>query len=366
MIEFCNLKRVNDQFSAELKIACSKVIDSGWYIQGQETRTFEKNFADFCSCKYAVGVGNGYDALNLILQGWISLGYLSRNDEIIVPANSFIASALAITNSGLTPVFADVDPDTFNLSIETIEAKLSNKTKAIMPVHLFGQLAPMVEIMKLAENNNLLVIEDCAQAHGAELNNVKVGGFGHAGAFSFYPGKNLGALGDGGVVVTNDKLLDERIRILANYGSVEKYKHDFKGVNSRLDEIQAAMLNVKLKYVTNSIDKKRKIANSYLQGINNPLIKLPNVPNSGEHVWHQFVIRTAHRESLITYLKNRVETMIHYPVSIHKQNAYSDLNIDTLPVSELLSQEVLSLPISICLSSFDLDIIIKTLNDFSI
>lgn len=364
MIEFCNLKKVNEHYNSELKIACSRVIDSGRYLQGEETDKFERDFAKFCGCQYAIGVGNGYDALVLILKAWITLGYLNPGDEVIVPANSFIASALAITNAGLRTILVDVEPRTFNLSLDTIKAKVSPKTKAIMPVHLFGQLAPMLEIKEFSQSRGLLIIEDCAQAHGAEYDGIKAGGFGDAGAFSFYPGKNLGAFGDGGAIVTNNRLLAERIRVLANYGSSEKYNHEFKGVNSRLDEIQAAMLSVKLKTLPEEILIKREMAENYLQNINNPLIRLPEIENRQSHVWHQFVIRTRYRAELIEHLKDHVQVMIHYPIPINKQVAYCQEDMLDLPIVNALSEEVLSLPISNHLTNNEQQEIIFLLNNF--
>jgi len=365
MIKFCQLNKVNEKFNAQIKLACERVIDSGWYIQGVEKKAFETEFSHYCQCKYAVGVGNGYDALMLILKAWLTLGYLKEGDEVIVPTNSFIASALAITNSGLRPVFSDPDPQTFNLTAKVIESKISSKTRVIMPVHLYGQLAPMTEILLLAKKYNLLVLEDCAQAHGASFHGKKAGAFGDAAAFSFYPGKNLGALGDAGAVTTNNEKVAKQVRLLSNYGSEEKYKHNVIGVNSRLDEMQAAILRIKLTYLEDDILYKRKLAQRYLQKINNFLFELPQLTNNSSHVWHQFVIKTKYRKVLQCYLQSKVETLVHYPIPIHKQQAYADSNT-YLPVSDMLAKEVLSLPITSHLDIKEQDEIIHLLNTFNI
>lgn len=366
MIEFCNLGQINNKYNAELKAACGRVIDSGWYIQGSEKKLFEKNFAAYCGSKHAIGVGNGYDALSLILRAWLSLGLVSKGDEVIVPTNSFIASALAVSHSGLNPVFVDPNPYTFNLSVEAIEAQLSAKTRVIMPVHLFGQLAPMESIIKLAKNHKLLVLEDCAQAHGASCDGIKAGAFGDAAAFSFYPGKNLGALGDAGAITTDNFELAQRIAVLANYGSNVKYQHEYLGVNSRLDEIQAAMLNVKLLGLDEEISAKRNIAKRYLSEIKNPLLLLPKCNTSDGHVWHQFVLKTTHRKKLQSYLENQVSTLIHYPIPIHKQPAYAEYQEVSLPVAEKLADSIISIPICSYLSSQDQSEIIRLLNEFTL
>lgn len=306
MIPFLDLKNINQQYRTELIEACTRVIDSGWYIGGNELEQFEKNFAAYCGVNFAVGVANGLDALILTLRAWKELGRLKDGDEVIVPSNTYIASILAITANNLRPVLVEPDIATYNIDPSKIEAAITSRTKVILPVHLYGQLAAMPQIMVIAKKHNLLVLEDSAQSHGAQINNKKSGNWGNASGFSFYPGKNLGALGDAGVITTNDEKLAQMLRALRNYGSHEKYKNLVPGVNSRLDEIQAAMLDVKLKFLDRETQHRRKIANLYLTEIRNPLIKLPlndiNAEEFQQHVWHLFVIRTEHREALQKYL----------------------------------------------------------------
>ena len=369
MIPFLDLKSINQQYRNELVEACTRVIDSGWYIGGTELETFEKNFADYCGTKFAIGVANGLDALILVLRAWKELGKLKDGDEVIVPSNTYIASILAITANNLTPVLVEPDIDTYNIDSTKIEAAITGKTKVILPVHLYGQLAEMPAIMQIAQKHNLLVLEDSAQSHGAELNGIKAGNWGHASGFSFYPGKNLGALGDAGAVTTNDAELATMLKALRNYGSHEKYKNLVPGVNSRLDEIQAAMLNVKLKYLDQETQHRRIIANLYLDGIKNPLIQLPlkevNAETYEQHVWHLFVIRTEHREALQKYLlEHGVQTLIHYPIPPHKQQAYKEWNDMSYPISEQIHNEVLSLPMGPTLSAVDADRIIALCNKF--
>jgi dTDP-4-amino-4,6-dideoxygalactose transaminase len=319
MVDFLNLKDINNQYESELKLACANVIDSGWYIQGEQLDQFEKKFADWCGTKHCIGVGNGLDALRLTLRAWIELGLLSYGDEVIVQSNTYIASVLAISDSGLTPVFVEPSKATFNLPLDQLKKAMTGKTKVIMPVHLYGQLSPMPEICEWANENNLLVLEDCAQAHGASIQNKRAGSWGQAGAFSFYPGKVLGALGDGGAITTNNDALASTLKMLRNYGSEKRYIHDLQGQNSRLDEIQAAMLNVKLKYLDNEIAYRKAVAKKYIQGITNPLIKLPQPQSKDSHVWHLFVIRTEHRDNLQKYLANNgIQTLVHYPIPVHK------------------------------------------------
>jgi dTDP-4-amino-4,6-dideoxygalactose transaminase len=302
MIPFLDLKAINNQYSEALKEACSRVIDSGWYIMGNELSSFENEFAEYCGSKHCIGVANGLDALVLTLRAWKELGKLKEGDEVIVPANTYIASILAISENNLTPVLVEPDAGTFNLTSKSIEKAITDKTKVILPVHLYGQISPMKDIMQLAKRHNLLVLEDCAQAHGAMIDGKKAGTWGDAGAFSFYPGKNLGALGDAGAVTTDDNELLDILSALRNYGSHEKYKNKYKGVNSRLDEIQAAMLRVKLSYLARETKARQAIAKLYLEGINNPLLKLPEISTIEGHVWHLFVIQTAQRDKLVEYL----------------------------------------------------------------
>ena len=367
MIPFLDLKEINAQYADELKEACSRVIDSGWYILGNEVAAFEKEFAGYCETEHCLGVANGLDALILILRAYIEMGFMQKGDEVIVPSNTYIASILAISENGLTPVLVEPDTDTFNLDPKLIEQAITGKTKAILTVHLYGQVTGMDEINAIAKKHNLKVIEDCAQAHGALYQGKKVGGLGDAAGFSFYPGKNLGALGDGGAVTTNDSELANTISALRNYGSHEKYKNLYKGMNSRLDEIQAAMLRVKLRYLDKEIAARQAVAQAYLKGIKNPLVELPVVKDVNAHVWHLFVIKTTQREELANYLAdNGVQTLIHYPTPPHQQDAYKEWEGSSFPISEQIHEQVLSIPISPVMSDEQVDIIISTCNAFKV
>ena len=288
MIPFLDLKKINAQYQQELKDACSRVIDSGWYIMGNELEAFEAEFAEYCGTKFAIGVANGLDALTLTLRAWKELGKLKAGDEVIVPANTYIASILAITENDLVPVLVEPNTDTYNLCPKIVRSAITDKIKAILPVHLYGLISPMPELIAIADEFDLLVLEDCAQSHGAQINGKKCGNWGHAAGFSFYPGKNLGALGDAGAITTNDLELANTLRALRNYGSHKKYENLFQGVNSRLDEIQAAMLRVKLNYLDAETAQRRTIANKYITEITNPLIKLPKWDNDEEHAFHLF------------------------------------------------------------------------------
>ena len=364
MINFLDLKKINAQYRQELIEASTRVIDSGWYIGGSELASFEKEFARYCGTKYCVGVANGFDALSLTLRAWKKLGKLKVGDEVIVPANTYIASILAITENLLTPILVEPDAQTYNFNPKLIEQAITPKTKAILPVHLYGQLANMPAIMDIARRYNLLVLEDSAQAHGASINGKKAGSWGNASGFSFYPGKNLGALGDAGAVTTSDKELADTIRILGNYGSEEKYKNIYQGVNSRLDEIQAAFLRVKLKYLDSEIDQRRKVAQSYFDGIENPLIKLPGCENFEQHVFHQFVIQTQQRDKVQKLLLDGgVQTMIHYPVPPYRQNAYQGFFNDKYPKTDKIHNEVLSLPMNPVLKDKEVIEIIRVINE---
>lgn len=366
MIDFLNLKEINAQYSNELKEACSRVIDSGWYVQGREVSAFEQEFANYCGTKHAIGVANGLDALILTLRAWKELGKLNDGDEVIVPANTYIASILAITENNLVPILVEPDLATYNLCPRNTETAISAKTRAILPVHLYGQIANMPAIMKIAERHNLLVLEDSAQAHGASIGGKKAGNWGHASGFSFYPGKNLGALGDAGAVTTNDDELAEMIRTLGNYGSKKKYENIYQGVNSRLDEIQAAMLRVKLRYLDRDTAKRIVVANFYKDKINNPLITLPEWNNDEEHAFHLFVISVENREKLQTYLAdNGIQTLIHYPIPPHQQKAYKAWNSANYPISEMIHQQVISLPISPILAPSDIEKIVAVINEFA-
>ncbi len=363
MIPFLDLQSINAQYREELIEACTKVIDSGWYVQGSEHQEFEREFAQFCGSKYAVGVANGLDALILILRAYKELGVMDDGDEVIVPSNTYIASILAISQNNLVPVLVEPDSNTYLLNPSNIQEKITSKTKAVMPVHLYGQTCEMERINAIATKYGLKVIEDSAQSHGAYYKEKKSGNLGDASGFSFYPGKNLGALGDGGVVTTNDKELAETIRALGNYGSQKKYENLYKGVNSRLDEIQAAMLRVKLRYLDEEIFKRKEIARYYLQNIKNKNIVLPTV--STDSVWHLFVIRTQKRDELQQYLlENGVHTLIHYPIPPHHQRAYEEFKEKSFPVSEKIHNEVLSLPISGVQSMQDTKKIVKVMNCF--
>ena len=372
MIPFLDLKAVNAQYRNELVRAATDVIDSGWYIQGEQVKAFEKEFADYCGTKHCIGVGNGLDALILIFRAYKELNKLKEGDEVIVPANTYIASILAITENRLKPILVEPDEQTYNLDPKLIEQAITPKTKVILAVHLYGQLANMPEINKIAEKHRLLVIEDSAQAHGASINGKKAGNWGDASGFSFYPGKNLGALGDAGAVTTNDKELATTIRALGNYGSHKKYENLYKGVNSRLDEIQAAMLRVKLRYLDNEVEKKREIANYCLQNIKNSNIIHPiqnskfKIQNYKNHVWHVFVIRTKNKDKLKKYLEsNGIQTLTHYPIPPHKQSAYKEWKNENYPISEQIHNEVLSLPISGVQSLEDTKKIVQVINSYN-
>lgn len=365
MIKFLDLKKVNKQYREELIEACTKVIDSGMYLRGNESSLFEKEFSNFCGTKYCVGVGNGLDALSLVLRAWKEMGILQEGDEIIVPANTYIASILAISNNNLIPVLAEPDPISYNIDPLNIEKLISSKTKAIMPVHLYGQMARMPEIIDISSKHGLLILEDSAQAHGAKINNVKAGNWGNASGFSFYPGKNLGALGDAGAVTTNNKELADTVRLLGNYGSGERYKNIYKGINSRLDEIQAAILRVKLRNTQSEILKRQAIAMQYIEGIDNSKILLPEWKVTEEHVFHLFVVQIEDREEFKKYLsKEKIETISHYPIAVHDQKAYEfDFDVN-LPITESIHKCVLSLPISPVMSSEDVARVIEAVNRY--
>lgn len=365
MINFLDLKSINNQYQQDLKDACARVIDSGWYIMGNELIEFEKEFAVYCGTKHVIGVANGLDALILILRAWKELGKLRAGDEVIVQANTYIASVLAITQNDLVPVLVEPNPGSFNLDPKTLAAAITPKTKAILPVHLYGQLSPMPEIMAIANAHNLLVLEDCAQSHGAEIKGKRAGNWGDAAGFSFYPGKNLGALGDAGAITTNDDELAQTLKALRNYGSHKKYENLYQGVNSRLDEIQAAMLRVKLRHLEAETTRRQHIAQTYRAHISNSLITLPQVNEELAHVWHLFVIRCEQREALQAYLaKNGIQTLIHYPIPPHKQHAYSHYSDLQLPLTELIHQQVLSIPLDPTMNDENIAKVIAAMNEF--
>ncbi len=357
MIKFLDLQKLNQPFETQFLSKTKEFLDKGWYILGNEVKQFEQSFAEYSNAKHCIGVGNGLDALVLILKGYIQLGNLQKGDEVIVPANTYIASVLAILQADLVPVFVEPNIETYNINPDLISEKITPKTKAILLVHLYGQLAEMDKIMELGYKHNLLIIEDAAQAHGLPF----VGN--HARAFSFYPGKNLGALGDGGAITTDDDTLAEVLFSLRNYGSDKKYHNDFIGVNSRLDELQAAFLSIKLPHLNSENEARQKVAKRYLAEIKNSKIILPSCENFDKHVFHLFVIRTEKRDDLQEYLlKNGIETIIHYPIPPHKQKALQDFNPLSLPITEKIHHEVLSLPISSALTNEEISNIITTLN----
>lgn len=368
MIKFLDLQKINLLHQKEIEQKLLDVYRSGWYLLGSETKTFEENLAGYTGCRHAIGVANGLDALRLILKAYIELGAMQPGDEVIVPANTYIASILAITDNNLIPVFIEPDINTYNINITAFEAKITPKTKAILIVHLYGQAAFSEQLRDIAAKHNLKIIEDNAQAIGAQWQGIKTGNLGDAAGFSFYPGKNLGALGDGGAVTTNDDALAATIRALANYGSSEKYVNKYKGLNSRLDEIQAAVLSSKLKYLDSENSCRREIAAYYINNIKHPEIILPQLPNNPEnHVWHLFVIRTAHRDALQQYLvQNNIQTLIHYPIPPHKQQAYSGYNHLSFPVTEKIHNEVLSLPISPVLTDSEAEKIVEAINNYQV
>lgn len=365
MIPFLDLKSMNARYREELIEACTRVIDSGWYIQGSECKAFEEEFAAYCGTKHCIGVANGLDALILILRGYKELGIMQEEDEVIVPANTYIASILAISENGLIPVLVEPSLETYLIDPAKIEEKITSRTKAILPVHLYGQTCDMGSINAIAKQYNLKVIEDSAQSHGAFYADKRSGNLGDASGFSFYPGKNLGALGDGGAVTTDDDDLANTIRALANYGSHKKYENRYQGVNSRLDELQAALLRIKLRDLDNETSKRREIANFYLTSIHNPLIILPTLVYADRHVWHLFVIRTKERQRLQQYLTDKgIQTLIHYPIPPHKQEAYKEWGDQMYPISEQIHNEVLSLPMGGFLGRSDCEYIVKAINEY--
>ena len=365
MIKFLDLKKINERYETAFQEKLKLVLENGWYILGNEVAAFESNFANYCGTKYCIGVGNGFDALVLIFKGYIQLGKLQKGDEVIVPANTYIASILAILEADLIPVLVEPKLETYNLNPDLIPEKIKSKTKAILAVHLYGQLSEMEKINKIAAENNLIVVEDAAQGHGTVSDFRKSGNLSNAAAFSFYPGKNLGALGDGGAVVTNDAELAKVIQSLRNYGSEVKYQNEFIGVNSRLDEIQAAFLNVKLPHLDAENIVRKEIAKRYLKEIKNNKITLPFWDLSENHVFHLFVIRTVNREELQQYLlENGIQTVIHYPIPPHKQKAFKAWNHLSFPITEKIHNEVLSLPISPVLTDDEVSFVVSILNKY--
>ncbi|WPO90728.1 DegT/DnrJ/EryC1/StrS family aminotransferase [Chryseobacterium sp. HR92] len=366
MIKFLDLQKINLKHQEEIEAKLSQVFRSGWFLMGQELSSFESNLSQYIGAKHAIGVANGLDALRLILRGYIEMGIMNRGDEILVPSNTYIASILAISDNGLIPVLVEPDINNYNIDITKIEEKITSKTKGILIVHLYGRTVFSNQLKDLAEKHQLKLIEDNAQAIGAIWNGQKTGNLGDAAGFSFYPGKNLGAIGDAGAITTNDEDLAKVIRALANYGSNQKYVNIYQGLNSRLDEIQAAVLDVKLKYIDEENTVRKNIAKKYIAEISNPKIVLPENPaDVNEHVWHLFVIRTENRDELQKYLtENGIQTLIHYPIPPHKQQAYKEWNDQSFPISEKIHEEVLSLPISPVMTEEEIKKVIEIVNRF--
>ncbi len=374
MIKFLDLHKINARFETDFQERFRQFLDAAHYILGSEVYRFESDFATYCGTKYCIGTANGLDALTLIFKSYIHLGRLQLNDEVIVPANTYIASILSIINAGLRPVLVEPKRDTYNISSEEIEKHISKNTKAVLVVHLYGQLVDMDAINAIAVSKGLLVIEDAAQAHGAVANanarnpvpkNLKAGNLGDAAAFSFYPSKNLGALGDAGAITTNDQDLAETLKKMRNYGSSKKYVNDILGVNSRLDEVQAAFLNVKLKLLDADNAARQSIAKKYLQEINNKKIILPFYSGNLDHVFHVFVIRVANREDFVTYLEaHQVGYLIHYPIAPHQQKALSVFKQHTFPITEEIHKSIVSIPISPVMTEDEVYAVIKVLNAY--
>ena len=366
MIPFLDLHKINQRYEVELKAMYQRFLDSGYYVLGNEVKYFESQFAQYCGSKYCIGVGNGLEALTLIFRGYIELGKLKKGDAVLVPANTYIASILAIKHAGLKPVLVEPNTQTFNLDAKALEKSYTNEVKAVLVVHLYGQLADMLRIGAFAKQHGLLLIEDAAQAHGAmDGNGIIAGNFGDAAGFSFYPTKNLGAQGDAGAITTNDESLNSVLNKLRNYGASSKYINDIVGYNSRLDEIQAGILNVKLPYLESENKKRVEIAKRYLGGITNTHIELPYFSGNKDHVFHQFVIQVDHRDRLMEYLKSKhIGCLIHYPIPPHKQKALREFESECFPITEKMHQRVLSIPLNSCLENEAVDKIIETLNAY--
>ena len=361
MIKFLDLKKINGRFRGELDAAAKRMLDSGWYLLGKEIERFEADFAAYCGVKHCIGCANGLDALKLIIKAY---GF-GPGDEIIVPANTYIASILAISDNGCTPVLVEPKWETRLIDEDLIEAAITSRTKAIMVVHLYGRAMNMTKVWAVVKKHGLKVIEDSAQAHGAMFDGRRTGALGDASGFSFYPGKNLGCLGDGGAVTTNDDELAAKVRALRNYGSDVKYHFTYRGTNSRLDEIQAAWLGVKLPCLDGDNQRRREIAARYCAEIKNPFIELPQGPNDESMVWHVFAVTCPRRDELQKYLAdNGIQTVIHYPIPPHKQPCYAEWNERNYPVTERIHQEILSLPISPVLTDEESNAIINVVNNF--
>ena len=361
MIPFLDLKRVNEVHQSAIQSAADRVLKSGWYILGHEVESFERKFAQYCQTKHCVGVANGLEALTLVLQAW----NFPTGSEVIIASNAYIASVLSITHAGLIPVLVEPDPQTYLLDPNRIEKAITARTRAILPVHLYGRCCAMEPINALAQRYDLKVLEDAAQAHGAVYHTGRAGNLGDAAGWSFYPTKNLGALGDAGAITTSDDTLAERLRALRNYGSTQKYKADYVGYNSRLDELQAAVLSAKLPALEAENDRRRILAQRYLRGIRNPAVRLPPADQSDQDVWHLFVIQHPDRDDLRAYLHERgIGTEVHYPISPARQPAYASIAYPSFPISEQLHREVLSLPLNPMVMETEIDYVIDAINEF--
>lgn len=365
MIKFLDLEKVTASHGKEINVAVTRVTNSGWYLQGKENEKFEKNYAEYIGTKHAVGCANGLDALIWIFRAYIEMGVMKPGDEVIVPANTYIASILSISENGLVPVLVEPDVNTYQIDPEKIEVAITPRTKAILIVHLYGQCAYTDKIGELCKRYNLKLVEDNAQAHGCKFNGQRTGSLGDAAGHSFYPGKNLGALGDAGAVTTNDEQLAATIRAVANYGSTKKYVFKYIGRNSRLDEIQAAVLDVKLKHLNTDNARRKDVAQMYINGITNPAIVLPRVSDRDAHVFHIFPILTEHRDALQSYLsENGVQTIIHYPIPPHEQECYKDWNDWSFPITERIARQELSLPISPVITDDEVAQVISLINQW--
>ena len=365
MIPYFSLQKISESFEPQLSEAINDITASGWYLQGKANATFEKEFAHYCGTAHCVGTGNGMDAITLILLSWQAMGKIQPGDEVIVPANTCIATIIGILRANMKPLLCEPEAYSCNINPHKIKPLITPHTKVILPVHLYGHSADMDPILAIAMQHGLLVVEDCAQAHGAYYKGKRVGSLGNAAAFSFYPSKNLGALGDGGAVTTNDEETANYVRALGNYGSSAKYVHDFKGINSRLDEIQAAILSVKLKRLDADNEKRREVARRYRKGMHNPLVRLLPVSEPMENVYHIFPVFCSDRERLQAYLMEKgIQTLIHYPIPPHKQQALSEYATLSFPVTEHIHREELSLPMSPLLTDEEIEFIIEAINHF--
>ena len=366
MIKFLELKKVTDKYSAEIHEAVNRVVDSGWYLQGEENKRFEADYSNYIGTKYTVGVANGLDALNWIFRAYIEMGEMSLGDEVIVPAHTYIASILAITDNGLKPVLVEPDINTYQIDDSKIESAITERTKAILIVHLYGRCAYTEKIGDICKKYNLKLVEDNAQAHGCLYKGKKTGSLGDAAGHSFYPGKNLGAFGDAGAVTTNDEALADTVRSLANYGSSKKYVFKYKGRNSRLDEIQAAVLDVKLKHLDEDNAVRKQIAKYYIENIKHSDIVVPSVPDWDGYVFHIFAIRCPRRDALQKYLSEHgIQTNIHYPIPPHKQACYKEWNQLSFPITEKIHNEELSLPMSPAMTMDEAKVVVDALNRFA-